>query len=97
MQFYCGSIASGPGLWTNTDRTFTVNKTRDLTHLSQPVWVGQREVGEGPLPLDKVPGGADVVVPRDDPLHRVSHQVDVDRVRQVEPAATSGIIGSFVY
>ena len=85
-----------PGIM-DEHRTFTMNKTRDLTHLSQPVWVGQREVGEGPLPLDKVPGGADVVVPRYDPLHRVSHQVDVDRVRQVEPAATSGIIGSFVY
>ena len=83
-QSYCGSNTPGPGL--DEHRTFTMNM-RIITHLSQPVWVGQREVGEGPLPLDKVPRGADVVVPRDDPLHRVPHQVDVDRVRQVEPAS----------
>ena len=70
---------------------------RILTHLSQPVGVGQREVGEGPLPLDKVPRGAHVVVPRDHPLHRVSHQVDVDRVRQVESAAANKVIECFVY
>ena len=54
-------------------------------YLTQPIGIGQWQVGEGAFPLDKVPGGADVVVPRDDPLHRVAHQVDVDRVGQVEP------------
>ncbi len=55
------------------------------SYLSQPVGIRQRQVGECPLPLDKVPGRAHVVVPRDHPLHRVAHQVDVDRVGQVEP------------
>ena len=47
-------------------------------YLPQPVGVGKREIREGAFPLHEVPGSADVVVPRDDPLHGVADQVDVD-------------------
>ena len=53
--------------------------------LSQPVGVGQRQVRESTLPLDEVPRCPDVVVPRDDPLHRVANHVEVDGLGDVEP------------
>jgi hypothetical protein len=47
-------------------------------YLSEPVGIGERKVGEGAFSLDEVPGRAHVVVPRDDPLDRVTHHVNVD-------------------
>ena len=55
-------------------------------YLTQPIGIGQWQVGEGAFPLDKVPGGADVVVPRDDPLHRIPNHVDVNGNGIVVPA-----------
>ena len=59
----------------------------DNIYLSQPVGVGEGQVGKGAFPLHKVPGGAHIVVPGDDALHRVPHHVHVDGHRQPEPAA----------
>lgn len=54
--------------------------------LLQPLGVWQGDVREGHFPLDVVPRRPDVVVPRDHPLDRVPHQVDVNGRRQTEPA-----------
>lgn len=53
-------------------------------YLPQPVGVGKREVREGAFPLHKVPGRADVVVPRDHPLHGVADEIDVDGGGEIE-------------
>ena len=53
--------------------------------LAEPVWVRQRQVRESAFPLDEVPRRPDVVVPGDDPLHRVANHVEVDRLGDVEP------------
>ena len=56
-----------------------------ISYLSQPVGIWERQVGECPFPLHEIPRGTDIIIPRNDPFHRVPDQIDVDGVRQVEP------------
>lgn len=55
-----------------------------LKVLAQPPRIGQRQIGERLLALHVVPRCAHIVVPADDALDGVAHQIDVDRRRQIE-------------
>jgi len=55
-----------------------------LKVLSQPVGVREGQVRKSSLPLHKIPGRPDVVIPGDDPLDRVTDHIDIDWHVQVK-------------
>ena len=57
-----------------------------LCHLFKPVRVRQWQVRESSLPLHKVPGSPDIIIPRYHPLYRVTHHVHIYWHGKVKPA-----------
>ena len=54
------------------------------SYLSQPVGVREGQIWESPLSFDKIPRCSYVIVPRDNPLDRVSNHVHVNGLRNVK-------------
>lgn len=50
----------------------------------KPFGIRQRQVGENLFPLDVIPRRSNVIIPRDYSFHRIAHQININRFRQME-------------